>query len=227
MGKHWSPLTKVILISILSFLALYVSLPNRLPIKFQLGNFSVDKEFTRKDLNFSFGRVAIKKQFNLVLGLDLAGGSHLVFEADVSGIDENRRETAIEAVKEVMEKRVNLFGISEPNVVTSSFEGKERIIVELPGVKDTKQAIELIGQTAQLVFAETGSEEEPSITPTDLTGADLKSAEVVFDQTSGKPAVGLEFTVEGGQKFAELTSRNIGKPLPILLDNAIVSAPVV
>jgi preprotein translocase subunit SecD len=126
-----------------------------------------------------------------------------------------------------MERRVNLFGISEPNVLISSFEGKDRVIVELPGVKDTKTAISIVGQTAQLMFAEVGSEEEPAINPTDLTGSDLKSADVVFDQTSGKPAVSIEFTSEGAVKFAKLTEKNIGKALPILLDNQVVSAPVV
>ena len=161
------------------------------------------------------------------MGLDLAGGSHLVFEADTSGIDDARKKTAVEAARDVIERRVNLFGVSEPNVQTSSFEGKDRIIVELPGVRDTEEAIGLIGETAQLVFAEVGTEEEPGLLPTDLTGADLDSAQVSFDQTTGNPVVVLDFTDEGGTKFSELTRKNIGKPLPILLDQEVVSAPVV
>ena len=158
----------------------------------------------------------------------MAGGSHLVFEADTSGVGESKKTDAIDSVRNVIERRVNLFGVSEPNVLTSSFEGKDRIIVELPGVKDTNQAVGLIGQTAQLMFAELSEEEEGiSIIPTDLTGADLENATVVFDPTSGQPAVSLEFTSEGAEKFAELTANNVQKQLPILLDGIPISSPVV
>jgi preprotein translocase subunit SecD len=68
---------------------------------------------------------------------------------------------------------VNLFGVSEPNVQVSSFEGKDRVIVELPGVKDTKKAIELVGKTAQLGFAEAGTEESLVLT-NKSNRADLK-----------------------------------------------------
>ena len=222
-----TPFRKVLLIFVLTIVAGYISLPHEIPIKFNLGSYNIDYKFSRQDFIFQRGKVSINKTFDLVLGLDLAGGSHLVFEADTSNVEEGKRSTAIESLRDVMEKRVNLFGISEPNVLVSSFEGKDRVIVELPGVKDTKAAVEIVGQTAQLMFAEVGTEEEPSIIPTDLMGSDLKSAEVVFDQTSGKPAVAIEFTSEGAAKFARLTEKNVGKVLPILLDNQVVSAPVV
>jgi preprotein translocase subunit SecD len=222
-----TPLKKVILVILLTLVAGYVSLPHKIPVKFELGSISVDKTLTRPNLDVSYADFSIVRNFDLVLGLDLAGGSHLVFEADTSGIEENDRKTAIEAVRDIIERRVNLFGVAEPSVITSSFEGKDRIIAELPGIKDTELAIDLIGKTAQLVFAETGTEEEPGIIPTELTGADLKSAQVSFDQTTGKPVVGLTFTDEGGEKFAQLTEKNIGKPLAILLDGGIVSAPLV
>ena len=221
-------LTKVILIFLLTVFCLFISLPSKIPIKFQLGTFNLDKEFTRPSLNINFGRIAIKKDFDLKLGLDLAGGSHLVFEADVSGLGESDRKQAIESLKEVIERRVNLFGVSEPSVQTSSFEGKDRIIVELPGVRDTQEAIKLMGETAQLTFVETYIEnEETLLRPTNLTGADLKKAQVTFDQSTGKPVVNLEFTDEGSKKFAEITLANVGKQLPIFLDNAPISSPVV
>ncbi|HTK03317.1 MAG TPA: protein translocase subunit SecD [Alphaproteobacteria bacterium] len=162
----------------------------------------------------------INKKFDLKLGLDLAGGSKLVFEADMSKLDASKQEIALDSVRNVIEKRVNLFGVSEPTVQTSQFENKSRIIVELPGVTDTKQAVDLIGKTAQLQFFEESG-------PTNLTGADLESAAVVFDSQTGKPAISLKFTKEGGEKFAEITGQNIGKPLPIVLDNNVISAPVV
>ena len=170
----------------------------------------------------------IALKFDLKLGLDLAGGSHLVFEADTSKIPAERRITAIQGVRDVIERRVNFFGIAEPSVVTSEFEGKDRIIVELPGVSDTKQAVYLIGKTAQLSFAEV-KESSPSavLMPANLTGADLSSAEVVFDRNTGKPSISIQFTKEGGEKFAAITKRNVGKQLPIILDNEIIQQPVV
>jgi len=199
-----TPFRKILLILVLTTLAGYISLPKETPVGVHFKNINVENTFRRQDLVISRGRFQIEKKFDLILGLDLSGGSHLVFEADTNSIDISKRKTALESLRDIMEKRVNLFGISEPNVQTSSFEGKDRIIIELPGVNDTKQAIELIGKTAKLAFVELGDEEKPSLTPTNLTGADLKSASVTFDGSSGKPVVSLEFTPEGGDKFAEI-----------------------
>jgi preprotein translocase subunit SecD len=211
-----SALKKVIAIFVLTLIGLYISLPKEVPLKFKLGSFTVDKKFVRKDLEISSGRFNIQKKFDLV------------FEADTSNIPAEKIDTAIMGVRDVIEKRVNLFGVSEPNVQTSSFEGKQRIVVELPGVTDPQAAVDLIGKTAQLVFGVVeGEGEEAKFVPTDLTGADLKSADVVFDRTTGKPAVSLEFTNEGAIKFEKLTGENIGKAVPILLDNQIISAPIV
>jgi preprotein translocase subunit SecD len=220
-----TPLKKVFLILLLTLTAGYISLPKEIPVKFSVGSYNFDKVISRKDLNINRGKVQINKQFDLVLGLDLAGGSHLVFEADTSIVEGSKKQEALEGVRDIIERRVNLYGVSEPNVQTSSFAGKDRVIVELPGVSDTKQAVGLIGQTAQLIFAEV--EEEFNFIPTNLTGADLKKAEVVFDQTTGQPAVSIEFTDEGAKKFADITGRNVGKAVAIFLDGAIVSSPIV
>lgn len=185
-------------------------------------------------INFSLGKFSVNKKFDLKLGLDLAGGSQLVFEADMSKISEDKKQVAIQGVRDIIERRVNLFGVSEPTVQTSVFEGKQRVIVELPGIKDTQEAVNLIGKTAQLMFSEvkeipsaSGATPSAELTPTDLTGADLESAEVVFDSQTGKPAISIKFTADGGNKFAEITGRNIQKPIPIVLDGQIVSAPTV
>lgn len=222
-----SPLRKLLLIILLVIGASLVAMPKEIPFKIHTGSINLERTITRPDLDITFNGKEIQKSFDLVLGLDLAGGSHLEFEADTSGVPDEKKQTAIDGVRDVIEQRVNLFGVSEPNIQTSTFEGKNYIIVELPGIKDTNEAVNLIGQTAQLIFAEVGSEEEPGINPTDLTGADVKSADVVFDTTNGKPAVSLEFTDEGAKKFEEITERNIGKPLPILLDGYPVSSPQV
>ncbi|MDP1710297.1 MAG: protein translocase subunit SecD, partial [bacterium] len=206
--------------------ALYISLPQEFIL--------FGKSFRRYDLDINIGNFQIARKFDLKLGLDLAGGSHLVFDADMNKIPSEKRKTALEGVRDVIEKRVNLFGVSEPSVQTANFEGKERIVVELPGINDTKEAIALIGKTAQLTFyeemllpAENGATPSATLVPTDLTGADLQNAQVVFDNNNGKPSISLTFTKEGGDKFAKITERNIGKSLPIILDNTIISAPVV
>jgi preprotein translocase subunit SecD len=223
-----SPVKKLLLILLLTLVAGFISLPKEIPIKFQYQNFKIDQKFTRPDLQIKSGKINIQKKFDLVLGLDLAGGSHLVFETNLKDIPAEKRETAIKGVKDVIERRVNLFGVSEPNVQTSSYGGKERVIVELPGVKDTAQAVALIGKTAQLTFAELDGEGDTAkLKPTDLTGADLQSADVVFDRNTGKPAVGIKFTKEGGLKFETITGRNIKKALPIILDSEVISAPIV
>jgi len=210
MKKIWL----ISFILVLTAAATIVSLPYG--VKFKIGDFSVDKKFELKE------------------GLDLAGGSHLVFEADMSKIPEDKKKTALDGVRNVIEKRVNLFGVSEPTVQTSSFGGHDRVIVELPGVSDTKQAVSLIGKTAQLVFMEVieapgvdGATPSATLKSTDLTGADLQSATVVFDSQTGKPAISLQFTKEGGDKFEKITERNVGKPLPVILDNQIVTQPTV
>jgi preprotein translocase subunit SecD len=208
-------LVRIELILLLTFACGFISYPNS-RLKFKIGNFAVDKKF------------------ELSLGLDLSGGSHLVFEADTSKLPDDKKEKAISSLRNVIEKRVNLFGVSESNVTTSDFEGKNRIIVELPGINDPKEASDLIGQTAQLVFAEvvevpleSGATPSSQIVPTNLTGADLKSADTVFDQNTGKPSVSIEFNEEGSKKFEEITSRLVGQPLAIVLDNEIISAPSV
>lgn len=221
-----SPIKKFILIIVLVLLASYICLPPKF--------FIFGKNISRPDLNIKIGNFFLQRSFDLHLGLDLAGGSRLVFQADMSKVPADKQVTALNGVKNIIENRVNLFGISEPNVQTSVFEGKSRIIVELPGISDTNQAIKLIGQTAQLMFEEVkevpgvnGASPSATFIATNLTGADLKSAQVVFDSQTGKPAISIQFTKEGGDKFAEITGRNIGKQLPIILDNQIISAPVV
>lgn len=177
----------------------------------------------------SYGYPLFGKKFDMSLGLDLSGGSHLVFEADTSKLAQDKKDQAIKSLRNVIEKRVNLFGVSESNVQTSNFEGKDRVIVELPGINDPREATGLIGQTAQLLFAELVEVPQASpssqMMPTDLTGADLKSALTVFDQNTGNPSVSIEFTDEGSKKFEEITGRNVGKPVAIILDNEVISAP--
>ncbi|MDO8570454.1 MAG: protein translocase subunit SecD [Candidatus Daviesbacteria bacterium] len=176
--------------------------------------------------------------FPVKLGLDLQGGTQLTLQTKMDKIDPKDRDTALESARQVIEKRVNLYGVSESIVQSSKLGDQRRILVELPGVKDSSQAANLVGKTAQLEFKELpqGSEEEASksgkplgifFKSTGLTGADLTKAGVTFS-SSGKssgPQVSIEFTSEGGTKFAEITKRNVGKPIAIFLDDVLVSAP--
>ncbi len=224
----FSPAKKLIAIFLLVLIALYISLPNNIPVNISVGTLKIHKVLHKRAIDIKIGEFSFQKQFDLLYGLDLAGGAHLVFEADTLALSDSDKKNAVESAKTIIERRVNLFGISEPLVQTSHFEGKDRIIVELPGIQDTSDAVELIGATAQLIFAEVVENEgSETLSPTPLTGADLKRAEVVYEGTTGRPAVSLNFSDEGAKKFEELTEKNIGKPLAILLDNDLVSAPLV
>ena len=187
-------------------------------------------------------------QIPFKLGLDLQGGIHLVYQADMSGIEASEYNSSLQGLRDVIERRVNLFGVKEPTVQTQESGNQYRLIVELAGVDDPSQAIEMIGQTPYLEFKEykenyqeitaqnsesmknEGSVEvelQDPFQPTALTGKYLKKAELSFDPTTYQPLVSLKFDDEGAKIFEELTSRNIGKPLAIYIDGIPISAPTV
>ncbi|MFH1280634.1 MAG: protein translocase subunit SecD [Candidatus Beckwithbacteria bacterium] len=195
-------------------------------------------------INLRLGSSEFKRDLTLKKGLDLQGGTHLVLETDMSSIEEPDRITALESAKEIIIRRVDLYGVSESIVKTSIIKDSYRIIVELPGVKEVDQAINLIGQTAQLDFREDTAEDANEIDyaspsaftrifsfeSTGLTGNDLKISLVSFSNNQGaisEPVVGLEFTKEGSEKFALITNRNINRPVAIFLDDQLVTAPTV
>jgi len=148
-------------------------------------------------------------------GLDLQGGTHIVLQA-VDTAEAKVDEDAMQRVQKIIDRRINELGLTEPIIQQ---QGERRIIVELPGVKDPEKAIELIGKTAMLEFKDING-------TTLLTGKDLKDAKAQIDQ-SNRNLVALEFTEEGGRKFAEMTAANVGKPIAILLDNQVLTAPTV
>lgn len=158
------------------------------------------------------------------LGLDLQGGSHLIYQADLSLIKDKAQ--AMQGVRDVIERRVNLFGVAEPVV---QIAGKDKLIVELAGIKDIKQAIALIGETPYLDFREEKITEDDKINfvITNLTGQHLKQASLEFDPTSYQPVVNLEFNDQGKKIFADLTQKNLGKRLAIFLDGMPISIPLV
>lgn len=161
------------------------------------------------------------------LGLDLVGGSHLVYEVDMSNVPADDRDSVMGGLKDVIERRVNLFGVSEPQVITAKEGESYRLIVELAGVP-VDEAIKQIGETPMLDFREVievGT--STAFLPTQLSGRYLKKAQMTFDQTLGAPSVSLEFNEEGAVLFEELTDRNIGKPIAIFLDGQPIEVPTV
>ena len=147
-------------------------------------------------------------------GLDLQGGTHVVLEAedtDVAKVNDD----AMNRVVTIMEKRVNALGLTEPIIQR---EGERRVIIELPGVKDPDAAIKTIGKTAMLEFKDEDGN-------TVLTGTDLKDAQAATNQQNGQNVVNLEFTDEGAKKFADLTTKNVGRTIAILLDGEVLTAP--
>lgn len=204
---------KALLIIVLVVLAILIDLPKGPNLK--IGNW--------------------QKEIKVHLGLDLQGGTHLVYKLDTDKIDPKDTQDAINSAVDIIDKRVNALGVSEPIVQSAKIANTNNIIVELPGIKNIDEATNLIGKTAQLTFWETdsnmelGSEENLNIgwKETGLNGSHLKKAEVRFDQNTGYPYISLTFNNDGKELFKEITQKNIGKPVAIVLDNEIISAPSV
>ncbi len=130
-------------------------------------------------------------KYNVQLGLDLRGGSHLVYQADVSGINQNEAPDALEGVRDVIERRVNYFGVAEPVVQTNKVGDNWRVIVELPGVKDVEEAIKLIGETPTLEFKEQGATPTVDTSSVDKVNEEIKiKAESVLKRVK----LGEDFT---------------------------------
>ncbi|HAU07863.1 MAG: Preprotein translocase subunit SecD [Candidatus Yanofskybacteria bacterium GW2011_GWF1_44_227] len=221
--KNSYKLIIIIVASLVLFAFVYPQGVNRVIDKFnQKTNLSIYKVF---DKPFS-------------LGLDLLGGTHLLYQADLSKIDASGRSDAMQGVRDVIERRVNYFGVAEPVVQVS---GADRLIVELAGVSDVKTAIQMIGETPFLEFKEQKINYNEIVTAqqqgkmldvdpfqsTGLNGRHLTRAQVTFDQTTYASQVSLELNAEGTKLFAEITKRNLGKVVPIYLDGTPISIPTV
>lgn len=231
-------------IVVITLIAVFINIP---PFSFSLPNFKATipgqkinstqvtfPGFSLGWFNKSVGNapLAFKK------GLDLQGGTSITLRANMQGVSANERQNALDLARTVIENRVNLYGVSEPVIQTVVTNGDYRIVVELPGVGD-QQARQLVGTTAQLSFWEQATSSAIAqipqglpvsalgnlFRPTDLTGKDLSSSAVTFDPNTGAPQVQLNFTTTGTQKFADITRRDVGKILAIVLDNQVVEAP--
>jgi preprotein translocase subunit SecD len=186
------------------------------------------------------------------LGLDLSGGTHLVYQADVTKLASPDIDDSMSSLRDVVERRVNLFGVSEPLVqvekggALSSQGSAYKLIVELPGVTDVEEAVKSIGATPSLEFRlatdqqlrdfealEFASSTEQNAAyialfkATGLTGSSVSKASVQFNQTTGQPVVSLAFTSDGRTLFSTITKDHIGDYLGIFLDGVPISVPVI
>ena len=189
--------------------------------------------------------LALSPNFPVHEGLDLQGGLQVLLEADVPA-DEPVDPDDLTAARQIIGQRVNGLGVAEPLV---QVEGERRILVELPGIADAQEAIDVIRETALLEFIDTGSSpvpvgtcvrtslnegqpspcEEEGAPPapsydTVLTGADLRNASAEADQF-GRTSVGFEMTPEGADTLGAFTADNIGQFLTIVLDKRVISSP--
>lgn len=201
-------------------------------------------------LNKNFGQASsFLQNHQFRLGLDLSGGSHLIYKADVSGVEGGQVDDSMDALRDVIERRVNLFGVSEPVVQVqggSLISGSEhKLIIDLPGETDLEKATAMIGQTPLLEFkvenpkpkqkvtvddkgvANVVIDQNTLFTTTDLTGRYLKRATLEFNPNTREPTVSLQFDEVGTGLFAKITQENIGKPVAIFLDGSPISTPTV
>ncbi|HAS80432.1 TPA: protein translocase subunit SecD [Candidatus Nomurabacteria bacterium] len=209
--------------------------------------FFVFKSEPKLNSNFE-NEASFLKNFPFRLGLDLSGGSHLIYKADISAVKTGEVSVSMDSLRDVIERRVNLFGVSEPvvQVQNSGFVSgeDEKLIVDLPGVTDVEKATAMIGQTPLLEFkieapkdtpqnaivdkdGKVTLDTSPQFVSTELTGRYLEKATLQFDETTREPQVSLQFDDTGTKLFAQITKDNVGKMVAIYLDGAPISVPVV
>ncbi|MBI3242746.1 MAG: protein translocase subunit SecD [Chloroflexi bacterium] len=201
---------------------------------------------TSQQLRNPFDNLSLLRDISVRQGLDLQGGLQVLLEADLPA-DQAVDAGAMNDTKSIIENRVNGLGVTEPIVQLS---GDRRLVVELPGLADTEQALALLKQTALLEFVDTVDQRfaEGDVIQTDfaagstptstgeaaptgqvyhtlMTGKELTSATVQTNQTAGQVVVAFELTPEGEQIFGQHTTANVGKILTIVLDKTVISSP--
>ena len=212
----------------MTFVCFIINFPQQITI--------LQHTFYRPDFKFDIGGKQYGKDLDLKYGLDLAGGASLVFDIDTSSTKKEDLEDALSSLKSNIEKRINLFGVSETTVKILKQNGNNRLNVELPGVEDVSSAISLIGQTAQLSFhgviddtlfkeATTSAAFYKSVENTGLNGSHLVKASVQLNSNTSKPEVSLEFNSEGAKLFEKATTKFLNKKIVITLDDQVIMAP--
>ena len=186
-------------------------------------------------------------QGNGVRTLDVtdAGGGLVRLVPTEAAMVERTRATIDQSVP-IIERRINELGLVEPTVQR---QGTDRILVQVPGLGDPRRLLELLGRTAKLEFRMVDAGQDPAHPPSDsetleekeggqkvpivvkkqalVEGADLTDAQASFDQRTGEPIVNFKFNSTGGRKFGRATQDNVGQRFAIVLDNEVISAPVI
>jgi len=153
---------------------------------------------------------------NVILGLDLQGGVHVVLQAhDTPQAKVN--QDAMNQLKAVITRRVNGLGVAEPVIQQ---QGTNRLIVDIAGISNPSEAVRTMIKTAYLEFRTPDGK-------TVLTGADLKDAQEAQEPNTNKVVVNLTFNSAGARKFAQVTAANVGKPIGIYLDGKLLQNPIV
>lgn len=227
--KKQSLAKSLFLIFFLTVFAAFIALPDKIG------------DFTKPKIDFYILGKHVYKDYQLRKGLDIQGGMQVTLEAEMEQISEEDRATALEASREIIAKRVDLYGISESSIQTSKAEGKNRLIIELPGISDPAEALELVGRTALLEFKlqrELTDEEmnEATVSPqiwlnsfvdTGLTGKQLKRSQAQLDPQTSKPVISLEMNDDGRELFADITKNNVDQVLAIFIDGVPIMTPVI
>jgi SecD/SecF fusion protein len=154
-----------------------------------------------------------------------------------AGVNERVRR-AIDQAIEVLRRRVDALGTTEPNIQR---QGSDRILVQVPGLQDPQRLKDILGRTAKLEFRmladqptgdvdmlpsrDSGGQRVPVERRIIVEGGDLIDAQPAFDQRTNEPIVNFRFNIRGAQRFGQVTTENVGRPLAIVLDNEVISAP--
>lgn len=245
-----SKFRRLLIIGIITVLAGAIALPKSLDLNLPGGR---TLNLGSPTINTTLLGMPISQNFEFKRGLDIQGGMQVVLQADMSQIESVDKQQALQSAREIILRRVDFYGISEPVVQTAQNGEDYRLIIELPGVEDPAEALQLVGQTAQLEFQlvsqapatlsaelladESGEISEEAIQqamnqqvvmePVGLTGAQLKRSSVQFDQTTGEPNILMELNDEGRDIFARVTEEHTGEMLGIFIDGGLLMAPVI
>ncbi len=185
----------------------------------------------------------------LTLGLDLRGGSHLLLEVDTSELVRNKNPAlheqivrdAVEQSLQVVRRRLDETGMVEPMITR---QGSDSILVQLPGVSDPQHIRDLLGTTARMTFHWAANNQSPLHTKVitvngeageryqleervAMEGKHISDARLAFNHDTGEPVVNFKLDNEGARRFGDMTKRNVGRVLAIVLDDKVVTAPVI
>lgn len=235
MHKPWKLFLAVL---VLAAVAVFIDWPG-LSVHQQVGSVPINLDLPASRLDLNLFGTQVMRDFPIKQGLDIQGGTELTLQVDMGQVNPSDQQQALDSDTDVIRKRVDLFGVSEPLVQSSKVGNQYRILVDLPGVKDVNQAVDLVGKTAKLELREVADYSKPftydNTKDIGITGADFVSAKVEYpqgqsgSQANGSPVVTFTLTSDGAKKFGTITKQLAPQqlPLPIFLDQQLVSAPAV